>query len=130
MPRVHEQWLRYLNPKECRMIDTNANLSRWPFRRLAGDDPADFVARMRKAGVTQSWVSSFDGLLHRDAGGVNARLAADCKEHGNASFVSPREGPPRETSCLDIQRSAAALRNHRVLEPDDDRGSLSFQIGY
>jgi predicted TIM-barrel fold metal-dependent hydrolase len=69
------------------MIDTNANLSRWPFRRLAGDDPADFVARMRRAGVTQSWVGSFDGLLHRDVGGVNARLAADCKEHGDGLLI-------------------------------------------
>jgi predicted TIM-barrel fold metal-dependent hydrolase len=64
------------------IIDTNAYLSRWPFRRLAGDEPADFVARMRSHGVGQAWVGSFDGLLHRDIGGVNARLAADCKEHG------------------------------------------------
>ena len=64
------------------MIDTNAYLSRWPFRRLAGDEPADFVARMRNAGVTQAWVASFDGLLHRDIGGVNARLSADCKRYG------------------------------------------------
>ena len=69
------------------MIDTNANLSRWPFRRLAGDDPADFVARQRKAGVTQAWVASFDGLLHRDVGGVNARLAADCKQHGGGLLI-------------------------------------------
>jgi predicted TIM-barrel fold metal-dependent hydrolase len=69
------------------MIDTNANLSRWPFRRLAGDDSADFVARMRKAGVTQAWVASFDGLLHRDVGGVNARLAADCKERGAGLLI-------------------------------------------
>ncbi len=69
------------------MIDTNANLSRWPFRRLAGDDPADFVARMRKAGVTQAWVASFDGLLHRDVGGVNARLAVDCKERGGGLLI-------------------------------------------
>src|SRR5262245_47189913 len=64
------------------IIDTNACLSRWPFRRLAGDDPADFVARMRKQGVGQAWVGSFDALLHRDVGGVNARLAAECKQHG------------------------------------------------
>jgi predicted TIM-barrel fold metal-dependent hydrolase len=69
------------------MIDTNANLSRWPFRRLAGDDPADFVARQRKAGVTQAWVASFDGLLHRDVAGVNARLAADCKQHGDGLLI-------------------------------------------
>jgi predicted TIM-barrel fold metal-dependent hydrolase len=69
------------------MIDTNASLSRWPFRRLAGDEPAEFVARMRKAGVTQAWVGSFDGLLHRDIGGVNARLAADCKQYGAGLLI-------------------------------------------
>lgn len=69
------------------IIDTNAYLSRWPFRRLAGDEPADFAARMRRHGVGQTWVGSFDGLLHRDVGGVNARLAADCKEHGAGLLV-------------------------------------------
>jgi predicted TIM-barrel fold metal-dependent hydrolase len=69
------------------MIDTNAYLSRWPFRRLAGDETPEFVERMRKAGVTQAWVGSFDGLLHRDVAGVNARLAADCKEHGAGVLV-------------------------------------------
>lgn len=65
------------------IIDTNAYLSRWPFRRLAGDEPADFVARMRRHGVGQAWVGSFDALLHRDIGGVNARLAEDCRRHGS-----------------------------------------------
>jgi uncharacterized protein len=69
------------------IIDTNAYLSRWPFRRLAGDEPAEFVTRMRRHGVGQAWVGSFDGLLHRDIGGVNARLAADCKEHGKGLLV-------------------------------------------
>ncbi len=69
------------------IIDTNAYLSRWPFRRLAGDEPADFVSRMRKNGVREAWVGSLDGLLHRDIGGVNARLAADCKQHGGGLLV-------------------------------------------
>ena len=63
------------------MIDTHAYLSRWPFRRLAGDEPTEFVARMGEQGVGQAWVGSFDGLLHRDVGAVNARLAADCRAH-------------------------------------------------
>jgi predicted TIM-barrel fold metal-dependent hydrolase len=69
------------------IIDTNASLSRWPFRRLAGDEPADFVTRMRNNGVRQAWVGSLDGLLHRDIGGVNARLAADCKQHGGGLLI-------------------------------------------
>ena len=34
----------------------------WPFRRLAGDEPADLVARLRKKGVTQAWTGS-NGIL-------------------------------------------------------------------
>lgn len=64
-------------------IDTHAYLSRWPFRRLAGDEsPAEFTAAMRAHDVRQVWAGSFDGLLHKDIGGVNARLAAECKGSG------------------------------------------------
>ncbi|MEO8125475.1 MAG: amidohydrolase family protein [Bryobacteraceae bacterium] len=69
------------------ILDTHAYLSRWPFRRLAGDEPAEFVAAMRKQGVAQAWVGSFDALLHKDLGGVNARLAADCRTHGAGLLV-------------------------------------------
>ena len=70
------------------IIDANVSLSRWPFRRLAGDEAPDLVARLRKQGVTQAWAGSFDGMLHRDIGGVNARLAADCRTHGK-DFLLP-----------------------------------------
>ena len=64
------------------IIDTNTYISRWPFRRLVGDETPDFVARLRKRNVAQAWAGSFDGILHKDIGGVNARLAADCRTHG------------------------------------------------
>src|SRR5207245_7661896 len=69
------------------IVDTNTYLSRWPFRRLAGDEPADLVARLRQHGVGQAWVGSFDGLLHKDVAAVNARLAAECAQHGAGLLI-------------------------------------------
>src|SRR5438067_11401452 len=70
------------------MIDVNVNLSRWPFRRLAGDDPEALVSRLRKHTVTLAWAGTFDGILHKDLSSANERLANDCLSHG-AGFLVP-----------------------------------------
>lgn len=64
------------------MIDVNVSLSRWPFRRLPDDEPEELVSRLQRLGVTEAWAGSFDALLHRDLGAVNARLVAECRKHG------------------------------------------------
>ena len=69
------------------MIDTNVYLSRWPFRRLPADETPELVARLRRAGITQAWAGSFDALLHKDIGGVNARLADECRRRGEGLLI-------------------------------------------
>ena len=65
-----------------RLIDTNVHLSRWPFRRVANDDAAGLVRKLKQLGITEAWASSFDALLHRDLSAVNERLVKECSKHG------------------------------------------------
>lgn len=69
------------------IIDVNANLSRWPFRRTPCDETARLVETYRKHGVTQAWVGSLDGLFHRDVAGVNLRLADECRRERRVELV-------------------------------------------
>jgi uncharacterized protein len=69
------------------LIDTNVTLSRWPFRRLPGDETADLVRILRHHGVTQAWAGTFDGLLHKDIASANARLVEECHKHGHGILL-------------------------------------------
>ena len=62
------------------IVDVNVYLDRWPFRRTPCDELPALVDRLCKHGVGEAWVGSFDGLFHRDVGGVNLRLADACRK--------------------------------------------------
>jgi predicted TIM-barrel fold metal-dependent hydrolase len=70
------------------IIDTNVNLFDWPFRALKYRRTEALVAKLRKHRVIEAWAGSFEALLSKDMNGVNARLAAECREHG-AGFLIP-----------------------------------------
>lgn len=69
------------------LIDTNVTLSRWPFRRLRGDETAELVKILRHHGVTQAWAGTFDGILHKDIAAANTRLVAECHQHGHGILL-------------------------------------------
>ncbi|MCW5981362.1 MAG: amidohydrolase family protein [Bryobacteraceae bacterium] len=64
------------------LIDTHVYLSRWPGRRLIGDETEELVRSLKEAGVAEGWAGSFDALLHKDIAAVNARVAAECSRRG------------------------------------------------
>jgi predicted TIM-barrel fold metal-dependent hydrolase len=69
------------------IVDTNVWLSLWPFRRLPLDETAALVTKLRNSGVTTAWAGSFDGMLHKDLGAVNERLAGECRQHGRGMLI-------------------------------------------
>lgn len=69
------------------LIDTNVSLGDWPTRRSWVTRPADLVAKFRRHGVTSAWTASFEGVLHTDIAGANARLAATCTREGAGILV-------------------------------------------
>jgi predicted TIM-barrel fold metal-dependent hydrolase len=70
------------------IVDVYVWLSRWPYRRLAGDDTQQLVKKLRAGGVKTAWASSFEGLFQRDIAAVNERLAAECRESGEGLLTS------------------------------------------
>lgn len=64
------------------IIDTNVHLFDWPFRKLKYASTKALVAKLRRHRITQAWAGSYEGLLHKNLDGVNARLAEECRANG------------------------------------------------
>lgn len=69
-------------PPAAPLIDTNVTLGDWVVRRSWAPTAAQLVAKFRRHGVGAAWVAGFEGVLHTDLAGANARLAETCAREG------------------------------------------------
>jgi predicted TIM-barrel fold metal-dependent hydrolase len=70
------------------IIDTNVHVFDWPFRKLKYAGAKALVAKLRRHRITQAWTGSYEGLLHKNLDGVNARLAEECQANGGGILVA------------------------------------------
>jgi predicted TIM-barrel fold metal-dependent hydrolase len=54
---------------------------------LRRDETSELVTILRQHGVTQAWAGTFDGILHKDIAGANARLIEECRKHGHGILL-------------------------------------------
>ena len=61
------------------IIDVNANLGHWPFRKLNHNTPDGLCGLMEKNGVTRAWVAMMDCIFYKDVQVGNRDLAEAVK---------------------------------------------------
>jgi len=69
------------------IIDTNVNLFSWPFRSLKYGRSKALVTKLKKHRIIEAWAGSFEALFSKDLAGVNARLAAECREQAPGFLI-------------------------------------------
>lgn len=95
------------------IIDVNVNISRWPTRRLPLDETQKLVAMLKAKRVTQAWVGSLDGLLHKDLAAVNERLTAECAAVSDLEMLPFGSINPRLPDWQEDLRRCAELHRMR-----------------
>ncbi len=64
------------------IIDCNANLGNWPFRRTQYNDPASLLERIGRVGIEQAWVTLLDAVMYKNVHAGNEPLAEMVADYG------------------------------------------------
>ena len=63
------------------IIDCNANLGNWPFRRMSYNDAEGLIERLGRTGIERAWVTLLDCVMYKNVHAGNAPLAEMVAHH-------------------------------------------------
>ncbi len=69
------------------IIDCNANLGNWPFRRVTYNTPETLIERLGRVGVEHAWVTSLDAVMLKNVATANEPLAAAVAQHDTFTAI-------------------------------------------
>jgi len=69
------------------IIDTNAAIGSWPFRRLPLEEARQLAARLQTLEVSQAWTAHLHAVWHKDLSAVNADLVEECRRDGQGLLL-------------------------------------------
>lgn len=69
------------------IIDCNANLGSWPFRRTGYNTPEELLERLSRVDIERAWVTSLDAVMLKNVAAANAPLADAVAEYDALTAV-------------------------------------------
>lgn len=63
------------------IIDCNASLGNWPFRRMSYNTPEALLERLGRVGIERAWVTLLDAVLMQNVAAANPWLAEMVADH-------------------------------------------------
>lgn len=64
-----------------KIIDCNANLGSWPFRRTDYNTPEQLIERLARVEIEHAWVTSLNAVMLKNVAAANAPLAEAVADH-------------------------------------------------
>lgn len=95
---------------EAAFVDCNIWLGEHPNRRLPWHGAEAIAANLRQRGVTQTWASTFDLMMHKDLAAANARLASECAASNGLILPVGAINPTLPAWQSDVERCATEHR--------------------
>lgn len=112
------------------IIDVNASLGHYPFRRLRHTRAAEMVELMNRSGIARAVVTSLHAAFYRDAERGNEELFAEVAAHGDRFVPVPTVNPRYVGWERDLSETVARWKPKAIaLLPEQHGYSLADEHG-